>query len=748
MIYQFADLKLDQGKRQLIRGKKVIKLPKLSFDFLSVLVEFSPNIVTQDELIDNVWGEGRIVTPENITQRINLLRKSLDDHATDPVYIDVIHGQGVKLIPAVDIIENNSQPKQDKKKKSNWLPIVTGISALIVLFKLLLPIYSSEELAPKESAILPMIDLRKGPSIAVLPFVNMSSDKENQFFSDGITEEIIHSLVRQTSISVTDKTSSVNFRKQNVDAQDIEQHLNVSHLLEGSVRKTNDMIRISIQLIDAPTGLHIWSEQYDRSIDNLFEVQSEIAANVVEEIKRQLVAQGENRLNKLIRYKPIQNMNDVSGEAYQAYLNGKFHKKKMIPKDISLAITYFEEATQLSPKFIEAWEELIETKLLSAGFAFSLTNSGDALAKIEKWLEIALPLYPDNIYLLGVRGYILAFYHYQWDEGLGEIEALLPKASNNARALSLFSYVYFWTLRLEVSDNLAYQSLELEPDSPSILDLLSWRHYELGEVEKSHSILNNPQYEYFFTVRKVTLNIIRREPEQLDKNIRILRKYIKADTPLIQTFQAWLHKFNGEDETSQAMGDKLVKNMLTEPISIQWVGGHADNRDYKWEIAEQQRHPAIAYWIIMATKFKNIPPEKLPPRLASYYKKLNLVNLPDGNYKPSNQFNSVEQKEIDENELSVPVSVLEKYAGIYKNGIITLEVTIKDNRLIYRRLYSNGYLSAVSEQKFISSNIKYIELEFFANDSGEFDLCVFKNGEMTWFGYKVINKEVNKVTTD
>jgi TolB-like protein/DNA-binding winged helix-turn-helix (wHTH) protein len=745
MRYQFADLQLDQGKRELRRGNEIIKLPKLSFDVLNVLLEASPNLLNQNELIDRVWGEGRIVTPENITQRITILRKSLGDNATHPFYIDVLHGQGFKLIPTVEIIDNNSEPKLISKKKSNWVQIISTITALVILFKLLQPMFSSVELNSQETAAMPKIDLARGPSIAVLPFINMSNEKDNEYLSDGISEEIIHTLVRQTSLKITAMTSSFQFRGQSIDGREIGRRLNVSHLLEGSVRKTKNMIRITAQLIDAPTGLHIWSEQYDRSIENLFEVQSEIAASVVDKIKYQLVAQGENRLNDVIRYKPIQNTNDISIEAYQSYLKGKLHKKKMIPEDVALALVYFEEATQLSPKFIDAWEELIETELLAADFSFSLTTNAEAYTRIEKWLEIALPLYPDNIYLLGVRGMILAFYHYKWNEGLGEIETLLPKASNNARVLSLFSAVYLSTLQNDKVDSLARRALELEPDSPRLNGLLSWRHFEVGEVENSISILNNPEYEYYFTTRRAILNIMRREPVKLDRNIRVLRKYVKAEAPIIQTLQIWLHKFNGEEEISRAIGDKLIKNMQIEPISIEWVGGNSDVRDYKWEIAEQQRQFALPYWLITATRVMNIDPKDLQPNFALYYKKLNLADLPEVKRTSSVTLNSLKQQEMNENELSVPLSVLEKYVGKYKNGVITLEVTIKDNRLVYRRLYHRGYLSAVTEQQFISLGTLDIELEFFVNESGEFDLCVFKKGELTWFGYKVeSNKNSNQ----
>lgn len=143
---------------------------------------------------------------------------------------------------------------------------------------------------------LPPIDLLQGPTVAVLPFLNIGNNPDNDYLSDGISEEIINALVQQTNLPVVAHTSSFQFKDQAMDSKEIGKRLNASHLLEGSVRKSGATIRITAQLIDAPTGFHLWSNQYDRSIDDLFVIQTEIAGSIVDKIKLQLDAQGEQRI--------------------------------------------------------------------------------------------------------------------------------------------------------------------------------------------------------------------------------------------------------------------------------------------------------------------------------------------------------------------------------------------------------------------------------------------------------------------
>ena len=176
-------------------------------------------------------------------------------------------------------------------------------------------------------------------SIAVLPFTNMSSDPEQEFFSDGISEEIINMLAQVPGLKVAGRTSSFSFRGKNMDMREIGEKLNVNHILEGSVRKSGSKIRITAQLVKVSDGYHLYSEKFDRELEDIFDIQDEIALAILNAIKMKLF-DAEKR-NVLKRYTD-------NTEAYQLYLQGRFHLNQFSGAEaIEKGIKYYEEAIKI-----------------------------------------------------------------------------------------------------------------------------------------------------------------------------------------------------------------------------------------------------------------------------------------------------------------------------------------------------------------------------------------------------------------
>ncbi|MEP4891995.1 MAG: hypothetical protein ABJV04_18375 [Aliiglaciecola sp.] len=189
-------------------------------------------------------------------------------------------------------------------------------------------------------------------SIAVLPFVNMSSDTEQEYFSDGISEELLNLLAQIPKLQVAGRTSSFAFKDKNEDLREIGEALNVKHILEGSVRKSGTKLRITAQLIQADNGYHLWSETYDRELSDVFKIQDEIARNIVEALKVKLGADDIKVLNN----QPTTNL-----DAHDAYLRAwpLYHERGS--KGLLTAISLFEKATKLDPQFVEAWAMLADS---------------------------------------------------------------------------------------------------------------------------------------------------------------------------------------------------------------------------------------------------------------------------------------------------------------------------------------------------------------------------------------------------
>ncbi|MEI9809136.1 MAG: adenylate/guanylate cyclase domain-containing protein [Bacteroidota bacterium] len=247
-----------------------------------------------------------------------------------------------------------------------------------------------------------------GNRLAVLPFVNMSADPENEYFSDGITEELLNALTRVDGLQVTSRTSAFAFKGKNDDIRDIAIQLNVDKVLEGSVRKSGNRVRITAQLINAADGYHIWSENYDRDLTDVFEVQDEISGIIANKLRQNLSA--DKKDERLVKA-PVKNV-----IAYTYYLKGLHFWNKATPADARKAIEYWEKAIEEEPGYAHAYAMI-------AGAYTYLGSSGqmipdDAFKIVREYADKALQL--DHSVAEGhiAKAGVYLFYEWKWRRSL------------------------------------------------------------------------------------------------------------------------------------------------------------------------------------------------------------------------------------------------------------------------------------------------------------------------------------------
>jgi TolB-like protein len=244
--YRFDDYSLDTSLRELRHGPDLVTVEPQVFDLLEYLLCHRERVVSKDDLLTGVW-HGRIVSESALTTRINSARAAIGDNGETQHFIKTFRGKGLRFVGNVQV--------QTKAK-------------------------AAETTIRTEPAIARSA-LSDQPSIAVLPFLNMSGDPEQGYFADGMTEEIITALARFKSLFVIARNSSFNYRDRSVGIKQIAQDLGVRYVLEGSVRKAGDRVRITGQLILAKTGAHIWAERFERKLTDIFGLQDEISENIV-----------------------------------------------------------------------------------------------------------------------------------------------------------------------------------------------------------------------------------------------------------------------------------------------------------------------------------------------------------------------------------------------------------------------------------------------------------------------------------
>jgi serine/threonine protein kinase/Tfp pilus assembly protein PilF len=288
------------------------------------------------------------------------------------------------------------------------------------------------------------------PSIAVLPFVNMSADPENEYFSDGLAEDLINALTKITDLHVVARTSSFAFKGEKVDIREIGQKLNVVNLLEGSVRKVGNRVRITAQLIKVKDGYHLWSDRYDRNMEDVFAIQDEITEKIMDKL---MVALD-------VCKKPREEHRPVNLEAYDLYLKGRYYLNKF---EMDRALTYYEQAIKKDPEYALAYASIAEVyTILSTGF--DILPNKDAMPKAREAAQKALELDPNLAEAYVSLG--LVALSYDWDRKA--TKKYFQKALElNPNSMSAHQWIeFYWTYMIadfETAISHLERALELDP---------------------------------------------------------------------------------------------------------------------------------------------------------------------------------------------------------------------------------------------------------------------------------------------
>jgi len=382
--YRVADLVIDVARRRVMRGDAEIDLSALSFDLLLELTRAAPELVTFEQLMERVWPR-LVVGPEAVTQRVKLVRESLGDDASDPRYIAGVRGRGYRLVAPVEALPAgpvpapsppalapapeiappapppSPSPSPPAENPRRWLAIAVAVVALIALvvglrwWPLRTPPTAVVVEAPALSRPGPSAPAVSDQSIAVLPFVDLSEQKNQEYFSDGIADEVIDLLSRLPGLQVSARTSSFTFKNQRTTIAEVAKALHVANVLEGSVRRSGDRVRVTAQLVRADNGYSRWSQSYDRKLDDIFKVQDDIAGAVARALKVELQSGviGERAFAR--------------GDAYSLALEGRYFLERHAPEDFAKATSYFQRSIEADPKFAPAW----------AGYARATWIQGD-----------------------------------------------------------------------------------------------------------------------------------------------------------------------------------------------------------------------------------------------------------------------------------------------------------------------------------------------------------------------------------
>src|SRR6266852_5014699 len=417
-IFRFEDFELDLSACELRRGGTALHLQRIPFQLLSLLVERHGQLVTREEILERIWGKDVFVDGENsINTAVRKIRRTLNDDAGAPQFIITVPARGYRFIARISLHQRTPS----------------------------VGIYDMPSPLP----------FRDKPSIAVLPFTNMSSDHDQEYFSDGITDDLITALSRLPGVFVIARSSTFAYKGKAAKVQDIGRELGVAYLLEGSVRKSENELRVTAQLVETTSGNHLWAERYDRPLKDIFAVQDEIVQKIVTTLKLQFTLEQQGRISR----KRTDNL-----EAYDYYLRGLV-ALNLTKEGNAQARQQWEKAVTLDPEYAEAYAQLARTYTWEWAFRWSVDpqtpKRAFELARKALALDDTLPTAHSRL------GQLYSLQQ-QYDQAIAEGERAIALDPSNADSYFVQATVLNMAGRYEEALRALAQAMRLNPRYPPL----------------------------------------------------------------------------------------------------------------------------------------------------------------------------------------------------------------------------------------------------------------------------------------
>ena len=458
MRYLFEEYAIDTDRRELHRGADVVSVAPQVFDLLDYLIRNRERVVSKDDLINAIWN-GRSVSDAALATRLNVARSTIGDSGDEQRLIRTLPRKGFRFVGQV--------------QEAPGPPGATVTGNL-------------------EAPALPLPDK---PSVAVLPFVNLSSDPEQEFFADGIVEDIITALSRFKALFVIARNSSFTYRGRAVDVKQIGRELGVRYVLEGSVRKAANRVRITGQLVDTATGAHLWADRFDGDVGDIFDLQDRVTESVVGAIAPAVEKAEIERAKR----KPTESL-----DAYALYLRGLARSNQFASsrKANDEALRLFNSAIELDPDFASAYGRAAFCHVHAKANGWTSVTANE-IAEVKRLAQRAVELGKDDAIALAASGWALAYVVRDLEAGAALIDRALVLNSNSAEAWYCGGWAKNFLGEPEPAIARFARAMRLSPLDPLAVGMrggTAYAHFLLGRYDEAASwaamaLQDNPDYQ-------------------------------------------------------------------------------------------------------------------------------------------------------------------------------------------------------------------------------------------------------------
>jgi TolB-like protein/DNA-binding winged helix-turn-helix (wHTH) protein/Tfp pilus assembly protein PilF len=489
---RFDEFELDLRTVEIYKQGKRIKLQDQPSQVLVLLTERPGELVTREELQKKLWPNETFVDFDHgVNIAVNKLRDALGDSADHPRFIETLPRRGYRwLVPVecvVDISANvrvavparaPGEARSSPSAAAEAVPtpkarLLAAVAIPAIAFLGMLALVFALDVGKLRTRLLDSAVPARIQSIAVLPLENLSHDPEQEYFADGMTEELITSLGKIGALHVTSRTSVMRYKKTDKSLPQVARELNVDGIVEGTVQRSGDRVRITAQLIHAPTDRHLWAESYDRELKDVLTLQNEVARAIASEIKTTLTPQEQK---SLATFRP------VNPGAYEAYLKGRYYWNLRTAEGFKKASDYFQQAINQQPDYGSAYSGLADCNSGLTWHGFAVPT--EALPKAKAAALKAIEMDPASGEAHASLGLVLS-HQWSWASAEDEFKRALQLNPRYANAHHWYGDYLSVVGRHEEALAEAKRAFELDPLSPMINTWLGYRYYHARRYDEA-----------------------------------------------------------------------------------------------------------------------------------------------------------------------------------------------------------------------------------------------------------------------
>jgi TolB-like protein/DNA-binding winged helix-turn-helix (wHTH) protein/Flp pilus assembly protein TadD len=606
--------RLDLSRYELSRDGRPVKLEHQPMELLIFFLQKKGQLVTREEIVEKLWGKDIFVDADpSINAAIRKIRAALKDDPDQPKYLETVVGKGYRLIGEIEAIPAPVTEREGVVRRSVpttaaqlrllavvMIPIVALLSVLTLLF--ISNVGGWRERLPDRATPGAI------RSLAVLPLENLSHDAEQDYLADGMTEELITALSKISALRVISRTSVMRFKGTRRPLPEIAHELNVDAVVEGSILRSGNRVRITAQLIQAPLDKHLWAETYDRDIRDVLALQSDVAGAIAKQVKAQITPAETAKLSTVRQTDP---------EAYQLYLQGRYYWNKATDQSVSDSREYFHKAVEKDPGYARAW----------VGLAFAYNLMGD-YSHGKEAARKALAL--DDTSGEGHAAFAFATWNNDWDWSIAqqEFKRAIELDANNANAHHTYALYLAALRRYDEARAEMQRTLELDPLARlayTNLGSIYWSSHDsdraIQQLQIALEIDPNSEDAHF------DLALVYESLGRYDQALVEFEKYrTLSGNPLVfKAAVAHLYAVQGRRADSRRLLEELKArhkpgDMLSYNIALVYVGLGDKDRAFQWL---QNSYAEHAEDMVDLNDDPRIEPLRSDPRFAALLRRLN-----------------------------------------------------------------------------------------------------------------------------